>query len=159
MTEGDWVTEKGNTGEVPVKIHPDGEAEFLLGFADGVRIGSMDLAIGEDPSIADVCILTIRVDGVDEDNAPTLIDVTVTDIEYIRRADEEQKELTEMMQHLDEARAGKADREGGCDNCAPVTADTKLMAMTDQGTRDLHYCARCGRLLSTDEYREWTGMQ
>lgn len=35
MDEGDWVTEEGNTGEVPVKIHPDGEVEFLLGFAEG----------------------------------------------------------------------------------------------------------------------------
>lgn len=157
MAEGDWVATAGNTGEVPVKIHPDGEAGFLLGFAEGMRIGSMDLLVDEDPSIADVCILTIRVDAVDEDHDPTLIDVTVSDIEYIRRASEEQKELTTMMQHLDEARAGKADQEGGCENCTPVTADTRLMAKTDQGSRDLHYCARCGRLLSTDEYREWTG--
>lgn len=117
----------------------------------------MDLSIDEDPSIADVCILTIRVDDVDEDHAPTLIDVTVGDIEYILRADEKQKELTTMMQHLDEARSENVDAEDGCENCAPVTENTKLMAKSKQGPKNLHYCARCGRLLSTDEYREWAG--
>jgi len=155
MPNGDWITEPGTVGEVPVKIHPDNEAEFVLDFAEGVRIDSYDLLTDVDLSPADICILTVRIENVDSDHDPTRIGVTVGDVEVVRKASDKRRVITEMMQRLDDARERRDDSKTGCENCLSITSQTTLMVSDKRSGRDLHYCSNCGRMLTAEEYQEW----
>ncbi|MFA9517062.1 type B DNA-directed DNA polymerase [Halopenitus sp. H-Gu1] len=88
---------------------------------------------------------------------PTIITVEVLDVEFIQQAGENRTEIDEMMEHLDEARQRRQEQRANetCANCISIESDTRLSVERKQGGRDLHYCAQCGRLLSTEEYQEW----
>lgn len=158
MKERDWVTTPETAGEMPVKVHPGPSAEFVLGFADGVRVESFDLPERVELVPGDVCILTARVVGVERDRDPVEISIEVDDVELVipspRRGE---TDVDEMMKHLDAARERRqrTEDENRCDNCRQVDGSTDLSVERRVGGRDLHYCAECDRLLSTREYDQW----
>jgi formamidopyrimidine-DNA glycosylase len=104
-----------------------------------------------------VCIFTARISDVNTETEPTIITVEVLDVEFLQQAGENPTEIDEMMEHLDEARQRRQEQRANetCDNCASIESDTRLSVERKQGGRDLHYCAQCSRLLSTEEYQEW----
>jgi hypothetical protein len=159
MEKREWITEEGTTGELPVKIMPNHRGEFILGFAEDVVVDSFNLPDGEDLVPGDVCILTGEIDSVADDQHPVGISVNVSEIEFIRLSDQRpSSDIDEMLQHLDEAKELYQERvdDTTCENCRTIDASTRLTVNTEIQHRDLHFCANCGRLLSTSEYKKWT---
>lgn len=160
MTDWRWVTDTGTVGKMPVRILPNQQAEFLdLDFLEGIQeIRIMyEQAIETHLVPGDVCVFTARVSDVSTEAEPTIIMVEVLDVEFHQQARENSTKINEMMDHLDEARQRRQEQRANktCDNCASIERDTRLSVERNQGGRDLHYCAQCGRLLSTEEYQDW----
>lgn len=155
MSDWSWVTEKDAVGEMPVRVLPKRRAEFL-DFADDVQV-KYELSTEEEPFPGDACILTARVTNSSREGDTTTVKVDVLDVEFLRKAGPRDLEIGEMMKHLDEARRRRQEQksEQRCENCRIIDGDTKLSANTKYGKRDLHYCARCDRLLSSEEYQKW----
>lgn len=171
MANWEWLDEPGNVGELPVKILENEQAEFLLDFAEGTRVGSYTLATGRDLSPGDVCILNAEIDAVSKRDGQTVLDITVFDVETIResdetssasqgkpeRSDEPDSAVQSMMRHLEAARNRQIERKNSdrCPNCRTVNGSTDVTLEERTSGRDLHYCEKCGRLLSTREYQRW----
>lgn len=159
MERGAWVTKAGNSGEMPVKILADTEAEFVVGFADGARIGSFNPPPGTTLVLGDVCIIKAEVVTVDTDTNPVSITVDISEIdEFVHKTErQERSDIEEMMAHLEVAKQHHQEErsDSSCENCNPIDSETTLSIETAVGDRDLHYCTRCDRLISTREYKYW----
>jgi hypothetical protein len=160
MTDWRWVTDTGAVGEMPVRVLPNKQAEFLdLDFLEAVQEVQIRYEQAVETRIApgDMCIFTARISDVNTETEPKIITVEVLDAEFIQQDEENRTEIDEMMEHLDEARQRRQEQRANetCDNCASIESDTRLSVERKQGGHDLHYCAQCGRLLSTEEYQEW----
>jgi len=160
MTDWRWVTDTGAVGEMPVRVLPNKQAEFLdLDFLEAVQGIQIRYEQAVETRIApgDMCIFTARISDVNTETEPKIITVEVLDAEFIQQDEENRTEIDEMMEHLDEARQRRQEQRVNetCANCASIESDTRLSVERKQGGRDLHYCAQCGRLLSTEEYQEW----
>ncbi len=160
MTDWRWVTDTGAVGEMPVRVLPNKQAEFLdLDFLEAVQEVQIryEQAVKTRIAPGDMCIFTARISDVNTETEPTIITVEVLDAEFIQQDEENRTEIDEMMEHLDEARQRRQEQRANetCDNCASIESDTRLSVERKQGGRDLHYCAQCDRLLSTEEYQEW----
>jgi hypothetical protein len=154
------MTDTGAVGEMPVRVLPNQQAKFLdLDFLEAVQEVQIRYEQAVETQIApgDVCIFTASISDVSTKTEPTIITVEVLDVEFIQKAGENRTEIDEMMEHLDEARQRRQEQRVNetCANCASIESDTRLSVERKQGGRDLHYCAQCGRLLSTEEYQEW----
>jgi len=154
------MTDTGAVGEMPVRVLPNQQAKFLdLDFLEAVQEVQIRYEQAVETQIApgDVCIFTASISDVSTKTEPTIIRVEVLDVEFIQKAGENRTEIDEMMEHLDEARQRRQEQRVNetCANCASIESDTRLSVERKQGGRDLHYCAQCGRLLSTEEYQEW----
>jgi hypothetical protein len=155
MTDWSWITTDGAVGELPVRILPDRRAEFLK-FVEGVVLDYETSA--EDPlEPGDECILTAKIVDAKVASQPARIRIDVLDVEFLQRSGGTDSEIEEMMRHLEGARERRERerRNERCENCATIDSSTDLSAKTEIGDRDLHYCATCGRLLSSDEYEQW----
>ncbi|MDT3436722.1 hypothetical protein [Haloarcula sp. 1CSR25-25] len=154
------MTDTGAVGEMPVRVLPNQQAKFLdLDFLEAVQEDQIRYEQAVETQIApgDVCIFTASISDVNTKTEPTIITVEVLDVGFIQQAGENRTEIDEMMEHLDEARQRRQEQRVNetCANCASIESDTRLSVERKQGGRDLHYCAQCGRLLSTEEYQEW----
>ncbi|WP_254841532.1 MULTISPECIES: hypothetical protein [Haloarculaceae] len=154
------MTDTGAVGEMPVRVLPNKQAEFLdLDFLEAVQEVQIryEQAVKTRIAPGDMCIFTARISDVNTETEPTIITVEVLDAEFIQQDEENRTEIDEMMEHLDEARQRRQEQRANetCDNCASIESDTRLSVERKQGGRDLHYCAQCDRLLSTEEYQEW----
>ena len=154
------MTDTGTVGEMPVRVLPNKQAEFLdLDFLEAVQGIQIRYEQAVETRIApgDMCIFTARISDVNTETEPKIITVEVLDAEFIQQDEENRTEIDEMMEHLDEACQRRQEQRANetCDNCASIESDTRLSVERKQGGRDLHYCAQCGRLLSTEEYQEW----
>lgn len=105
----------------------------------------------------DVCLLTAEIENVSIDPDPTSIEITIHSVEFIQKSDRTDSEVTAMMQHLDDARELREESasDDDCDSCHRIDDTTRLSVERKVGGRDLHYCASCNRLLSSDEYQRW----
>lgn len=155
MSDWNWITIEGAVGELPVRILPNHHAEFL-DFVEGVMI-EYESSVSDSLTPGDVCFLTAEITDVRVDSHPARIQVDVQDVEFLQRAETDDSEVSEMMVYLDGARKrrNRERDENECENCTTIDASTRLSAETKIGDRDLHYCAACGRLLSSDEYEQW----
>jgi len=155
MSEWDWITVEGAVGELPVRILPNQHAEFL-DFVEGVMI-EYESSVGDSLIPGDVCFLTAEIVDVGVDSHPARIRVDVQDVEFLQRPDTDDSEISEMMVYLDGARKrrNRERDEKQCGNCTTIDPSTRLSAESKIGNRDLHYCAACGRLMSSDEYEQW----
>jgi hypothetical protein len=66
-------------------------------------------------------------------------------------------EMDQMLEQLGAARERQQEKaeETTCENCSKIDGSTRLTVETQIEGRDLHFCAQCDRLLSTDEYHRW----
>jgi len=156
MADWDWTTTPGNVGELPVKIRPGDRVELLLDADQCVRVNSFTIPVDEHVRPGDVCIFTAEIEAASTARNQTEIDISVIGIEFIRKSTRPSPRIDEMMTHLDSAR--RRHEERGCDNCGIVDGSTRVTVKTKAGNRDLHYCSKCGRLLSTREYEQWNEM-
>jgi hypothetical protein len=64
--------------------------------------------------------------------------------------------VDELLETLEAARETETDlgRLDRCSNCQVVSAETDVVTK-ERGRGQLHYCAACDRLLTTDEYETW----
>lgn len=148
MTDWDWVTREGLRGELPVEIQPNRRAKFI-DFVDDVVIERYDIPDGMKLIPGDICILTGEITDVDQSRSPTRIQTKVFDIEFIQKSDQRpDKEIKEMMKHLEEAKE-RSSKSQKCHYCSIVNSSTPLTIK-----RDLHACAKCGRILTTKEYNQ-----
>lgn len=148
MTDWDWVVNEGSKGEIPVRIQPARRAEFILDYAEDVVVESYDLPDGMKLIPGDVCILTVKITDVNQDRDLTRIQTKVFDIEFISKSNQRPGSKTkEMMKHLEKAKELQS-RSNHCYHCSRVDDSTPLIIK-----RDLHACAECGRILTTEEYR------
>lgn len=148
MTDWDWVTKEGTRGELPVEIQPNKRAKFL-DFVDDVIIQHYDIPENMRLIAGDMCILTGEITHVDETRDPTRIETKVFDIEFIQKSDlRPEGEIKEMMKHLEDAKELPS-KSTTCHYCSIVDSSTPLTIK-----RDLHACAECGRILTTEEYNQ-----
>jgi len=145
---------------MPVRVLPNQQAEFLdLDFLDTAREIQIRYKQATETRLCpgDACIFTARVQDITTEIEPTMISVEVLGVEFLQKSEESRSEIDEMMQHLEGARQCRQEQKADerCDNCDSIESDTSLSAERTQAGHDLHYCAQCGRLLSTEEYHEW----
>lgn len=149
------MKQEGNIGEIPFKVAIRGEPEVLQDYVEGVKIGEYELETDDELVMNDVCVATCEITGVDR-GIPTVVDIKIHEIDYIRKAERHDTEVEDMMRHLDEAKERQQnERENSCDNCREIDSSTRLTVKDDQRDRDLHYCSKCGRLVSSTEYTRW----
>jgi hypothetical protein len=147
MSDWGWVKTEGNIGEMPVEIQPHRKAEFLQDYAENVLIRQYDLPEGMNLIPGDICILNAQIDWVETKEEPTEIGVTILDIEFVQRSDQRPDgEVERMMKHLEKAKESASSTDL-CHHCSRVDTSTPLIIK-----RDLHACAECGRILTTEEY-------
>jgi hypothetical protein len=155
MSDWNWITIEGAVGELPVRILPNQRAEFL-DFVEGVIL-DYETSIDDSLEAGDKCILTAEIVDARIGYQPARIKIDVLDVEFLHRSEANDSEIEEMMVHLEGARKRRkrGQKEEQCENCATINSSTRLSVKTKIGNRDLHYCATCGRLLSSDEYEQW----
>lgn len=150
MSDWNWVKTEGLRGEIPVEIQPARRARFVLDFVEDVVVESYDLPDGMKLIPGDVCILTVKIINVDRNEKEAQIHVKIYDVEFIQRSDRRPNaELKEMMKHLEEAKKLRSNSSSRCLHCSRVDKSTSLTIK-----RDLHACAKCGRILTTEEYHK-----
>lgn len=74
--------------------------------------------------------------------------------------DDQKTAIEEMLDTLEEAKEvheGRRERRC-CTNCDMITEGTRLNSKKD-GRMELHYCADCERLLTTNEYERWRAVR
>ncbi|WP_324761142.1 hypothetical protein [Haloarcula montana] len=155
MSNWDWVTSEGATGELPVEMTAGRQLQTLENYAEEAEIKRFELFCDESLAVGDVCILGCEILSVDKPLG-TDIEIGIHDIEFIHKTPREEG-IEAMMKHLDAAKAVQEERkmERRCENCTEITSDTELSARDHRQGRDLNYCSQCGRLLSTSEYQQW----
>lgn len=147
MSNWNWVTEEGSKGEIPVEIQPAKRAEFVLDYVEDVVVESYDLPAEMKLIPGDICILTIKIENVKNGQDLTRIQTKVFDVEFIQKSNQRpDAEVKEMMKHLEEAKE-RSSGSNYCYHCSRVDSSTPLIMK-----RDLHACAECGRILTTNEY-------
>lgn len=148
MSDWSWVTDVGARGEMVVEICPHNTAKFAMDFVTDVRIGSFDLPEEMRLIPGDICIIRAEVTSVKEAPSPTVISVRIFGVEFVQKSDQRPDGMiSEMMKHLDDAKALESTTVSGCPYCSRVDSSTPLIIK-----RDLHACAKCGRILTTREY-------
>lgn len=73
---------------------------------------------------------------------------------------EEEESIDAMLETLAEAKESDTDRSNRdcCENCEMISGTTSVKTK-ERGRRELHYCRKCDRLLSTDEYEKWRAIR
>ncbi len=147
MSNWDWVTEEGSKGEIPVEIQPAKRAEFVLDYVEDVVVESYSLPDEMKLIPGDICILTVEIKSIKQDQDLTRIRTKVFDVEFIQKSNQRpDADIKEMMKHLEEAKE-LSSGSNHCYHCSRVDSSTPLTIK-----RDLHACAKCGRILTTEEY-------
>lgn len=150
MSDWDWVKRVGGRGEILVEIQPNKKAKFPLDFVDNVEVEHYNLPDGMELIPGDICILTVKVTSVKSSTTPCQIRVKVFDVEFVQKSEQRpDPELKEMMEHLEEAKQKSSEVAEKCHYCSHVDSSTELVIK-----RDLHACAKCGRILTTEEYSD-----
>lgn len=154
MSNWDWVTSEGATGEMPVKMALGRQLQ-TLDIVDGAEIQDFELYCDETLAVGDVCILDCEILTV-AGPLGTDIEIGIHAVEFVHKTPREDG-VEAMMKHLDAAKEVHQERkaERRCENCMQIDSATDLSVRDDQQDRDLHYCSQCGRLLSTSEYQRW----
>lgn len=148
MSDWAWVTQVGARGEIPVEIQPAKRARFVLDFVKDVEVESYDLPEGMKLIPGDICVLTVEVTDVRKSDEVSKIAIKIFDVEFIRESSQRpSSEIKEMMQHLEKAKELPSRSPNRCSYCVRVDSSTPLSIK-----RDLHACAKCGRILTTKEY-------
>jgi hypothetical protein len=155
MSNWDWVTSEGATGELPVEMKAGRQLQTLDNYVGEADIQGFELFCDESLAVGDVCIVGGEILSADGPRG-TDIEIGIHDIEFVHKTARDDG-IEAMMKHLDNARMVQEDRkkERRCENCMQINSDTELSARDHQKGRDLHYCSQCGRLLSTSEYQQW----
>jgi hypothetical protein len=155
MSDWNWIRFEGAVGELPVRILPNQRAEFL-DFVEGVMI-DYEASIDDSLEPGDKCILKAEIVDAMIDYRPARIEIEVLGVEFLQRSEATDSEIKKMMTYLEGARERwqREQRDKQCENCATINSSTRLSVETKIGNRELHYCATCGRLLSSDEYEQW----
>jgi len=155
MSDWNWITIEGAVGELPVRILPNQRAEFL-DFVEGVML-DYETSIDDSLEPGDKCILTAEIVDAMIDYQPARVKIDVEDVEFLQHSEDNDSEIEEMMVYLEGARKRRKreQKKERCENCSTIDSSTRLSVETKIGNRDLHHCATCGRLLSSNEYEQW----
>lgn len=156
MTDWDWLTIEGAVDKIPVKIQPDRNAEFVVDTQKDISIESFMILINNRVVPGDVCIFTAEIVRTISTPSSISVEIAVHDIEYVRKVDTDEKRVNKMVKNLEQAKEiDHSDIDSDmCPSCGEIDQDTRV-AVKNKGGRDLHYCSKCERLLSTEEYKRW----
>lgn len=156
MIDWDWLTIEGAAGEIPVKIQPDRNAEFIVDTQKDISIESFIVLINDRVVPGDVCIFTAEIVRTTSTPSSISVEIAVHNIEYVRKVDTDEKRVNKMVKNLEQAKEiDHSDIDSDmCTSCGEIDQDTRV-TVKEKGGRDLHYCSKCERLLSTEEYKRW----
>ena len=160
VTDWDWLTIEGAVGEIPVKIQPDRSAEFVVDAQYDISIESFIVLINDRVVPDDVCIFTAEIVRTESTPSSISVEIAVRDIEYVRKIDTDEKRVNKMVENIEQAEPIEDSDEDSdmCTSCGEIDQSTRV-TVKDKGGRDLHYCSKCERLLSTDEYERWLAIR